>query len=546
MKRRLCWLLVYGLASGAALAGERHALLIGVGDLPALPRSAWLDGPQFDVAAMRGALRQQGFAERHIDTMADGAAGHAPTRAAILARLAQLEQTLGKDDVLLLYWSGHSVLAPVYPGNQATAGRRTRLLTRDSRIDSRQRMENGIASAELGRAIDALSARQVQVVAVFDTCHAAAGTRDGEGLVWRGLSSADLGWRQRAASDTPADPARARPRFVGFFAAEAQQRTPEARSTATGQAAGLFTRAVIAGLQAQPATYAIWAGSASAQYRTALQSYQLPRSAWPSPVYAGRLDAALWQAAADDNGAAPLWPVQRDAGGWQLPYGLLDGVRSGDLFEAGGARWRASQAGWNNTRLALEPGSAPVLPDASWARRTPAGVRLPRLDELLALPPSHGAPLLDARIELALPGQPPRELPFADGDLGTLPAGTRIRISVENRGAASVDLALAHLPPGGGATPIYPALAGDSNRMPPAIGNGISRFERSFVVSGPQYGVEWLALLAAPAVNGGAPRRFAILDTQPASSQAGITRGAPGATPSGQAQIARVSWRSVP
>lgn len=546
MKRRLCWLLVCGLASGAALAGERHALLIGVGDLPALPRSAWLDGPQFDVAAMRGALRQQGFAERHIDTMADGAAGHAPTRAAILARLAQLEQTLGKDDVLLLYWSGHSVLAPVYPGNQATAGRRTRLLTRDSRIDSRQRMENGIASAELGRAIDALSARQVQVVAVFDTCHAAAGTRDGEGLVWRGLSSADLGWRQRAASDTPADPARARPRFVGFFAAEAQQRTPEARSTATGQAAGLFTRAVIAGLQAQPATYAIWAGSASAQYRTALQSYQLPRSAWPSPVYAGRLDAALWQAAADDNGAAPLWPVQRDAGGWQLPYGLLDGVRSGDLFEAGGARWRASQAGWNNTRLALEPGSAPVLPDASWARRTPAGVRLPRLDELLALPPSHGAPLLDARIELALPGQPPRELPFADGDLGTLPAGTRIRISVENRGAASVDLALAHLPPGGGATPIYPALAGDSNRMPPAIGNGISRFERSFVVSGPQYGVEWLALLAAPAVNGGAPRRFAILDTQPASSQAGITRGAPGATPSGQAQIARVSWKSVP
>ena len=545
MKRRLCWLLVCGLASGAALAGERHALLIGVGDLPALPRSAWLDGPGFDVAAMRGALRQQGFAERHIETMADGAAGHAPTRAAILARLAQLEQTLGKDDVLLLYWSGHSVLAPVYPGNQATAGRRTRLLTRDSRIDSRQRMENGIASAELGRAIDALSARQVQVVAVFDTCHAAAGTRGGEGLVWRGLSSADLGWRQRAASDTPADPARARPRFVGFFAAEAQQRTPEARSTASGQAAGLFTRAVIAGLQAQPATYAIWAGSASAQYRTALQSYQLPRSAWPSPVYAGRLDAALWQAAADVNGAAPLWPVQRDAGGWQLPYGLLDGVRSGDLFEAVGARWRASEAGWHSARLELASG-APPSSSSYWARRTPAGKPTAALPALLALPPSSGAPLLDARIELALPGQPPRELPFADGDLGTLPAGTRLRISVENRGAASVDLALAHLPPGGGATPIYPALAGDSNRMPPAIGNGISRFERSFVVSGPQYGVEWLALLAAPAVNGGAPRRFAILDTQPAASQAGITRGAPGSLPSDQAQIARVSWKSVP
>ena len=341
MKRRLCWLLVCGLATGTALAGERHALLIGVGDLPALPRTAWLAGPRLDVAAMRGALRQQGFADRHIDILADGAAEHAPTRAAILARLAQLEKTLGKDDVLLLYWSGHSVLAPSYPGDVTAPGQRTRLLTRDSRIDSRQRMENGIGSAELGRAIDALSARQVQVVAVFDTCHAAAGTRGGEDLAWRGLAAADLGWRQRAASDTPAEPARARPRFIGFFAAEAQQRTPEARSAgAPGQAAGLFTRAVIAGLQAQPATYAIWAGSASAQYRAALQSYQLPRSTWPSPVYAGLLDASLWRAG--DAMPTALWPVQRDAQGWRLPYGLLDGMHDGDRFDADGARWRAS------------------------------------------------------------------------------------------------------------------------------------------------------------------------------------------------------------
>ena len=544
MKRRLCWLLVCGLASGAALAGERHALLIGVGDLPALPRSAWLDGPGFDVAAMRGALRQQGFAERHIETMADGAAGHAPTRAAILARLAQLEQTLGKDDVLLLYWSGHSVLAPVYPGNQATAGRRTRLLTRDSRIDSRQRMENGIASAELGRAIDALSARQVQVVAVFDTCHAAAGTRSDDGLSWRGLSASEIGWRQSAGGEQGSEPARARPRFVGFFAAEAQQRTPEARSvTAPGQAAGLFTRAVIAGLQAQPATYAAWAGNASAQYRAALQSYQLPRSAWPSPVYAGKLDAALWQAG-DAANAAPLWPVQRDNNGWKLPHGLLDGVRSGDVFEANGARWRASEVGWNGARLVLAADSRQTLPDISWARRMPAQTPQGRIAALLALPPSQGAPLLDARIELTLPGQAPRQLPLADGDLGTLPAGTRIRISVENRGPASVDLGLAHLPLHGAATAIYPALAGDSNRMPPAIGNGISVFERSFVVSGPDYGVEWLALVAAPAANGAPPRRFAILEALPAS-----TRGAPAPAPSDtpeQAQLARVSWKSAP
>ena len=543
MKRRLCWLILHCLASGTALAGERHALLVGVGELPALPRAAWLAGPVNDVAAMRAALRQQGFAERHIASLADGgAADTAPTRAAILAHLARLEKTLGKDDVLLLYWSGHSVLAPSYPGAVAQ-GQRTRLLTRDSRLGPSKRLDGGIGSAELGRAIDALSARQVQVVAVFDTCHAAAGTRSNDGLSWRGLSASEIGWRQAANKEQGSEPARARPRFVGFFAAEAQQRTPEARSvTAPGQAAGLFTRAVIAGLQAQPATYAAWAGNASAQYRAALQSYQLPRSAWPSPVYAGKLDASLWHAG-DAANAAPLWPVQRDNNGWKLPHGLLDGVRNGDVFEANGARWRASEVGWNSARLISD--SQQTLPDTNWARRTPApATPQGRIAALLALPPSQGAPLLDARIELTLPGQAPRQLPLADGDLGTLPAGTRIRISVENRGAGSVDLGLAHLPLTGAATPIYPALAGDSNRMPPAIGNGISVFERSFVVSGPAYGVEWLALVAAPAANGAPPRRFAILEALPPS-----TRGGPGPAPADtpeQAQLARVSWKSAP
>jgi len=543
MKRRLCWLILHCLASGAALAGERHALLVGVGELPALPRAAWLAGPVNDVAAMRAALRQQGFAERHIASLADGGGvDAAPTRAAILARLAQLEKTLGKDDVLLLYWSGHSVLAPGYPGAVAQ-GQRTRLLTRDSRLGPSKRLDGGIGSAELGRAIDALSARQVQVVAVFDTCHAAAGTRSDDGLSWRGLSASEIGWHQSTGGDQGAEPARARPRFVGFFAAEAQQRTPEARSvTSPGQAAGLFTRAVIAGLQAQPATYAAWAGNASAQYRAALQSYQLPRSAWPSPVYAGKLDASLWRAG-DVVDAAPLWPVQRDIHGWKLPHGLLDGVRSGDVFEAGGVRWRASEVGWNSARLTSD--SQQALPDTNWARRTPAPVTPQgRITALLALPTSHSPALLDARIELTLPGQAPRQLPLADGDLGTLPAGTRIRISVENRGAGSVDLGLAHLPQYGAATQIYPALAGDSNRMPPAIGNGISVFERSFVVSGPAYGVEWLALVAAPAVNGAPPRRFAILEALPAATRGG-TSAVPPDTPE-QAQLARVSWKSVP
>lgn len=561
MKNKRRWgrsLLLSYLLSGAALAGERHALLIGVGALPAMPRSSWLGGPTADVNAMHAALRQQGFADEHIYRLADDAgASQAPTRAAILARLAKLEKTLGKDDVLLLYWSGHSVLLPVYPGQAAAPqGRRTRLLTRDSQVSHQGRqLDGGVGSSELGRAIDAFAARQTQVVAIFDTCHAAAGTRSGDGLAWRGLAASDIGWRPAPGKGTPPDEPRARPRYVAFFAAEAQQRTPEAATAATpGLAAGLFTRAVIAALQRQPQTYAMWAGGATQQYRSALQAYQLPRSAWPSPVYAGALDAPLWQSGG--SGLAPLWPVQRDAQGWHVPYGLLDGIREGDLFRQAGAHWRAATVGWGETRLTLLPDSAGAA--AGWASRTPAplpagsirpGKQGERLAALLALPATPGPPLLDARIELTLPGKAPRQLAFADGDLGVLPAGTRIRLSVENRSAASVDLGLAHLPQDGPAARIYPALDGDSNRMPPAIGAGISRIERSFVVSGPHFGVEWLALVAAPAANGTLPRRFAIIEALPAllatRGAANVALPVAAAGNPDQAQVARLSWRSV-
>lgn len=133
------------------------------------------------------------------------------------------------------------------------------MLTRDSQVSHQGRqLDGGVGSSELGRAIDAFAARQTQVVAIFDTCHAAR-ARSGDGLAWRGLAASDIGWRPAPDKGTPPDEAQARPRYVAFFAAEAQQRTPEAATAATpGLAAGLFTRAVIAALQRQPQTYAMW------------------------------------------------------------------------------------------------------------------------------------------------------------------------------------------------------------------------------------------------------------------------------------------------
>lgn len=565
-------------ACAAASARERYALLVGVAALPALPAATWLSGPPRDLTAMRAALLQQGFADERIISLGSSAGdAQLPTRAAILARLDQFARTIAADDVLVLYWSGHALLLPGYPGKQASPlGHGVQLLTRDSRVDAGGRqLAGGVSSAEIGHAIDAIAARRAQVVAVFDTCHAAGGTRgDADALTWRGLEPADIGWLPRgsmagastsnAIKATGASTAKngianaaglqSRPRFVGFYASEAQQRAPEARvDGASGQAAGLFTRAVIAALRTMPDNYQMWARATAQHYRAALGELHLPISIWPSPVFAGALDAPLWHA-----GAGPaLWPVRRDTAGWFVPYGLLDGLHVGDSFDTAGARWRVDSVNWGEARLGVVAGGgAPVV---GWARRTP--VALPvfarvlarlrtsasgraRIAALLALPATPGAALVDAHIDLRVPGKPAQRLALADRDLGALPAGTRIRVVVENRGAQSVDLGLAHLSQAGAPSRIYPPFGSDSNRMPPGIAPEVSHFEQDFEVIADAAGPEWLALVAAPATNGAPPRRFALLD---GLQDLPTTRGGADADVKNPdlAQVARLSWTTV-
>jgi hypothetical protein len=637
-RRLVLWLAAAACLGAPAAAAERYALLVGVSAMPALPRSAWLNGPRYDVPAMRSALLAQGFAAAHIHSLADGVDGAAaPTRSAILAQLTQLGKTLRPGDVLVLYWSGHGLLMPGQPGVwQTPSGQQVHLLTRDARIDAHSRQLSGsISSADIGRAIDALAARQVQVVALFDSCYAAGSTRGDPGLAWRGLSSAALGWAPRPASlggrlptseraDRPSPDNTAtqheRPLFIGFFAAEPQQRSAEALSSDyAGQARGIFTRALIAGLGDSPASYLAWASATNQHYRAALDARQLPASARPSPVYAGTLEQALWTAA----GAPVLWPVRQDERGWYVPYGRLDGLQAGDLLQRGASTWRVSDVSWGEARLAVADrgaagdGTAPLAiaappdggrtvlqrtgaaPASGWASRLPAGtaaassapggsgastvailgrqggaravsvtlpgrsaVRLRVADQelptlraraasiaaLLALPSTAAAaPLLQARIEIQAPGQAAISLPFTDRDLGPLTPGTRLRVVVENGGEDSVDAGIVHLPLSGPATRVFPPFEGDSNRLPPGTPLQISRFEREFEVTaqGAAGAPEWLALVAAPAVSGAMPRRFALLDALRSNLAAPVERGASlaaGHNPD-QAQVARVSWR---
>lgn len=577
-----------GTPAGMAVAAERYALLVGVGSMPALPRSAWLGGPRHDVPAMRTALLEQGFAPSHIVSLADGVDGAAaPTRGAILSQLARFGKTLKPDDVLMLYWSGHGLLMPGAPGVwQTPSGQQVHLLAQDARIDERSRQLSGsISSADIGQAIDALAARRVQVVAVFDSCHAAGSTRGDAGLAWRGLSTAALGWSPAAAPDSATAP-HERPLFIGFFAAEPQQRSAEALgSDYPGQARGIFTRALIAGLRDNPVSYLAWASLTNQYYRQALDARQLPSSVRPSPVYAGALEQALWTGA----DAPVLWPVRQDERGWYLPYGRLDGVQAGDALQRGASTWRVIEVGWNEARLSPPDN---VTATGGWARRLPAApaaggsparvvlderpgartvdVSLPghgtvrlrvrqrelpalrarasSIASLLALPSLAGvAPLLQARIEIQAPGHAVVSLPFADRDLGQLAVGTRLRVIVENSGEGSVDAGIVHLPLSGPATRVFPAFEGDSNRLPPAVPPQASRFEREFEVTtqGAAGAPEWLALVAAPAAKDSLPRRFALFEPLRGNTQERNERGAASATRQGRdlAQVARISWR---
>jgi len=591
---RRCLLVLLWVTSAAG-ASERHALLVGVSSPPALPRSAWLGGPSHDVQAMRTALLEQGFAASRIVSLADGVDGAAaPTRGAVLAQLARFGKTLQPDDVLVIYWSGHGLLMPGRPSLwQTPLGQQVQLLAQDARIDGRSGHLSGtVSSTDIGHAIDALAARRVRVVAMFDTCHAAGSTRGDAGLAWRGLASPVLRTAPKAtslagrsaptsskAAPQPAPGPQERPLFIGFFAAESQQRSAEAvASDYPGQARGIFTRALIAGLRDKPASYLAWASLTSAYYRQAFDERQLPASARPSPVYAGALGQALWTAAE----SPASWPVRQDARGWYVPNGRLDGLQTGDVLQHASTTWRVTEVGWNEARLTT-PGHAA----AGWARRLPSAaapalavmerrggmnavdlplpgrdaLRLRVADEelpalraraadvaaVLALPSTAAAsPLLQARIEIKPPGQAGVSLPFVDRDLGLLAPGTRLRVIVENGGEASVDAGIVHLPLTGPATRVFPRFEGDSNRLPPQSG----RFERAFEVTaqGAPSAPEWLVLVAAPAFEGAMPRRFAVFDALRDGVNGDGERGASLARrhrPDG-AQVARVSWQVAP
>lgn len=388
-------LLVCMLCSAAQ--AERYAVLVGVSQLAYQPRSLWLDGPRHDIAALQSRLAAHGIRPAQTTVLADGVAGAtAPTQAAILAALDSLTPRLHAGDSVLLYWSGHGVRhTALAKASQEPDALDEYLLARDAQVDRRSGtpvLLGAVRDAALGARIDTWQTRGAQVFAIFDTCHAASSTRDAAaaGLRWRGLQPQQLRSGPFPTSSVEPLPApQPRPAYVAFYASESHQRTPE------WQGAGLFTQALLAAWTAPPADYRSLAASTLQHYQRLVAALPIARSAWPSPLFEGDLDAPLWGRSPPQ--ALPAAPLPQ---GQPLPHGVRPQLT---LQRPGQAPQPVAVADTLDTDL------GPL----------PAGTRLH-----VAVDNTSGASL-DMALVYQASGQPRHSLyPALPGDSNRLEAGT--------------------------------------------------------------------------------------------------------------------------
>lgn len=185
---------------GAAQATD-HALLIGVADYPNLPRRLWLNGPVNDVALVRSALLEKGFAAKHIQTLTSRAGPTVePTRDNIVRAFAEMANHVKPGDRVFFYMAGHGSQQPQppeHPGRPTEAdGLDEVFLPADVRqwdgTGALAAIPNALLDDEIGEWMDALVDAGATVWGVFDTCHAAGMARGGRPR-GRAISALDLG-----------------------------------------------------------------------------------------------------------------------------------------------------------------------------------------------------------------------------------------------------------------------------------------------------------------------------------------------------------------
>ncbi len=378
----------YALALAAGLAvdlaaspaaAEVHAVLVGVSDYLVL--DADLKGPSNDARLMAETLAARGVDPAAMTVLASDTAGlpagvatGAPTRAGILAALADIAAKAQPGDTVVFYFSGHGAQAPDMSGDEG-GGHDEIFLPADAAgwKGAIGAVENAILDDELNAWAQALLDRDVQLIGLIDACHSATGFR---ALGARGnpkvLDEAALGIPSDAApapfvaeTDLTGD-------YVFLYSSQTDERSFEYPLGDTDLWHGEFTLRLSQVLREAPD--ASWAQVLAAAADAMVQgpARQVPEGEGPL------LDAAVFGTGA---GGARL----RIEDG-RLLAGLLDGIAAGTELAlyaegAGGAPLGTVTVASADPRSAALAG--PLPEGAAWAEVSAA----PRPDPLVLAAP---------------------------------------------------------------------------------------------------------------------------------------------------------------
>ncbi len=337
------------------LCAEVRAVVVGVGDY--LTLDADLRGPPQDAALMAETLLARGVAPGAMQVLGAaavpaGVRGGIPTRAGIMAALADVAEAAQPGDTVVFYFSGHGAQAPDASGDEG-GGSDEILLPADAAgwSGARQAVQNAIVDDELQVWAAGLLRRGVAVVGIVDACHSATGFRAVGGAgVARNLTGGDLGIPEPLDTDGQELLADAlQGDFVFLYAAQSDQRAFEYPVGDSGIWHGAFTLALAQALSA--ANGASWAQVLAAAADAMVQGpvRQEPEGEGPLlnrvvfgtgsavtryRVVEGRVQAGLLQGLAD---GAEVALYAKAAGGAVLGQGVLDRVtlRQSSLHGAG-------------------------------------------------------------------------------------------------------------------------------------------------------------------------------------------------------------------
>lgn len=175
-------MICFSLWTSQIMATEKYALLVGVSHYPNLEERFQLKGPANDVALIQQVLLEKGFAENHIQILADGLTSKMPTRKNILTALDHLTQQVNADDFVLLHFSGHGSQQPVSATNQThnePDGLDEIFLPRDigNWQDDIGMVKNAIVDDEFKKYLTILRNKGVSSWLIFDSCHSGTMTR---------------------------------------------------------------------------------------------------------------------------------------------------------------------------------------------------------------------------------------------------------------------------------------------------------------------------------------------------------------------------------